>query len=105
MSLVLDGQSLGELGEMRELLRAMGETARRAMPGGYKTPLTVRMRLPKKEAEPEEATTEYRFKLIIPQKVIVAGVAEVSRIVSVAAASFEMILREESLSSYLPPVG
>ena len=105
VSLVLDGRSLEELGEVGELLRAMGETARRAMPGGYKTPLTLRMRLSRKETAPEEATTEYRFKLIIPQKVIVAGGAEVSRIASVAAASFEMILREESLSAYLPPVG
>jgi len=105
VSLVLDGRSLGELGEMRDLLRAMGETARRAMPGGYKTPLTVRMRLPRKETVPEEARTEYRFKLIIPQKAIVAGVAEASRITSMAAASFELILREESLAAFLPSVG
>ena len=101
LALVLDGADLGLLGETREVLRVLAELGREALPAEYRTPLTLRYRLGKMEAEVEEARTEFRFKIYLPRRAMEAGHATVADLAVTAAGAFGMILESPSLEGLL----
>jgi len=101
LALVVDLVPLGELGPPAEVLRVLGELTAHALPDGYSTPLTLRLRLPDGATEPETAETEVRFKLRLPRSVIAAGPSAVRGLASATMASFAEILHAPELLRYL----
>ena len=77
--------------------------ARSALPGGYRTPLTLRYRLPRLEGNPAESDTEYRFKLYIPRKALSTGHSAVAALAASTALAFREILNSQELRPFLAP--
>ena len=103
VALVVDLQPLARLGDPAHVLGELGGVAEDELPGGYVTPLTLRLRLPDGAKDPGAAEGEVRFKLVLPERSIEAGPAEVRRLTRETVASFERILASEALARYLPP--
>lgn len=101
LALVLDGPALRELSDPRAALASMAGTARKSLPGGYRTPLTLRYRLPGPEEDPLEADTEVRFKLYFPRLAMASGSAAVSVLAGTTAEAFLKILAASELEPFL----
>jgi hypothetical protein len=101
-ALVVDLVPLAELGDPAEALRAFVALTGEALPPDRATPVTLRMRLEDRTADPGGAETEVRFKVRIPRKVVAAGAEEVLRLAGSAVAGFEKILSSSVLAAYLP---
>lgn len=102
LALVVDLVGLAELGDAAEAMRALGSVAGPALPEGYETPLTLRLRMAHMEDDPGIAETEVRFKLRIPRRSIAAGHEEVRRLATSAVEAFERILASKELRRYEP---
>ena len=100
-ALVIDGPELGELGPMEDLLAALAAVSRDAMPEGYSTPVSVRLRLPKASTEPAEADSEFRLKIRIPQRAYKAGPDALSALASASVTAFEAALEHPGLRPFL----
>jgi len=101
LALVVDLVDLGELGDPSDVLRELGALSGRVLPNGYKTPLTLRLRLKDDSDEPALAETEVRFKLRIPRTAIEAGADAIRDLAVTAMAAFEKILRDPELARLL----
>lgn len=102
LSLVIDGPDLGALEGIRELLDDLARVAADSLPGGYRTPVTVRLHLPSPDADPGDAETGYRFKLHLPRSAIEEGASAVSALASAAVGAFETVLAHPGLARHLP---
>lgn len=100
-ALVIDGPELGELGPMEELLEALAAVSKDALPEGYTTPVSVRLRLPKVSTEPSEADSEFRLKLHIPHRAYEAGPDALSALASAVVTAFEAALQHPELRPFL----
>lgn len=100
LALVVDMAPLAELGDPTGVLGALGSLARAELPGGYSTPLTLRLRLPDSAADALDAEVEVRFKLVLPRRSMAAGAAEVRRLAAEAVRAFERILLSSELVAY-----
>lgn len=100
-ALVIDGPDLGELGSMEELLEALAAVSKKALPAGYGTPVSVRLRLPEVSTEPAEADSEFRLKLRIPKRAYEAGAGAVSALASASVTAFEAALQHPELRPFL----
>jgi len=100
LALVVDLAPLAELGDPTVVLGALRDLAKREMPSGYSTPLTLRLRLPSAGAETSRAEVEARFKLTLPSRAIAAGAGEVQSLTLQAVAAFERILRAGELARF-----
>ena len=98
LALVVDLVDLGELGDPSDVLQELGALSGRALPSGYRTPLTLRLRLKDDSDEPASAETEVRFKLRLPRSAIEAGADAVRELSGSAMSAFEEILRAPELS-------
>lgn len=103
LALVLDGPPLGRVGRVHDTLARLSAAARRALPEGYRTPLTVRFRLLDDHAGPEEAETEYRFKIRIPSSALKVGHSGLVALAGTAAGAFEALLEDSELRSAVGP--
>lgn len=103
LALVLDGPELHDLGAVPDVLGVLSEAAGRALPGAYRTPITVRFRLLDRHAGPGEAETEYRFKIRIPSSALEAGHAGVVALAGTVADAFEALLEDGELRSVTGP--
>jgi hypothetical protein len=92
LALVVEGPELSELGTMQELFTSLAKVGTECMPDGYRTPITVRMRVEGPDTAPGAASSEVRLKLHIPAKATKAGSAAVSVLASSAVAAFERVL-------------
>lgn len=92
LSLVVDGPPFGALGGPPEALALLGAAAGEAMPQGYSTPVSLRIRLPEPSADPASSEVEIRFKLRIPRAALAAGSAAVVALARVTVESFESLL-------------
>lgn len=101
LALVIDGPELGELGTMEELLKALATVSSDALPEGYPTPVSVRLRLPRASTEPGEADTEFRLKLRIPKRAFEAGADALSALASTSVTAFEAALQHPELKPFL----
>jgi len=100
LALVVDLVPLAELESPPEAMRALGSVAAAALPEGYRSPLTLRLRLERADDDPAGADTEVRFKLRIPRRSIEAGHGEIRRLAATTVASFERILASSELRRY-----
>ena len=93
MDLVL----LGELGDAGEALRCLGALSGTMLPGEYRTPLTLRLRLKDAGDDTVAAETEVRSKLRIPRRSIAAGPAAMSGLAMTTVTAFESVLASPEL--------
>lgn len=97
LALVLEGRHPDVTGTVPDLLRALGAVAGRALPGGYRTPVSVRYRIPDGAAGSDEVSTEVRFKLRIPSVAVEAGASAVSALASATVRAFERLLADSEV--------
>jgi hypothetical protein len=101
LALVVEGPLLSRMRDPERVLGDLAQVARGALPDGYRTPLSLRYRLPGVNAEPEESETEVRFKLHIPDKALQAGHSAVAALAATAAQAFQGILQSPGMEPYL----
>jgi hypothetical protein len=101
LALVLDGPELEGLGPPGDVLEGLAEVARRFLPPRYRTPITLRFRLPNLDTSGGEAETEYRIKLQIPAEACNAGQEAVSALASAVAGAFQALLESGELTPYM----
>jgi hypothetical protein len=100
LALVVDLVPLAELGDSQRALRALGALAKRGLPTGHSTPVTLRLRLRDGAADPATADAETRFKIRIPRTTIDEGADAVRHLAAEAVAGFERILSAPELARY-----
>ena len=88
----MEGPESSELGTMQELFTSLVKVGKECMPEGYRTPITVRMRVEGPDTAPGAASSEVRLKLYIPTKETKASSAAVSALASSAVAALERVL-------------
>jgi hypothetical protein len=103
LALVVDGPELSRMDGPEEVLAHLAAVAGRALPKGYKTPLTLRYRLPQLEGDPGESDTEVRFKLYLPSKALRAGHSAVAALATSTARAFRQILDSREMGPFLTP--
>ncbi|MGW8267635.1 MAG: hypothetical protein ACWGSQ_14815 [Longimicrobiales bacterium] len=102
LALVLDGPALQEVPDPAAALMALAELAGRMLPEGYRTPLTLRYRVPELGEDPAHAATEIRFKLLLPRGAMESGFSAVSALAGATAEAFQSILDSPGLEPYWP---
>ena len=103
LALVLEGPELAAMNDPASVLGCLVGIASQALPTGYRTPLTLRYRLPGLTNDPDGADTEIRFKLYVPAKALTAGHSAVSSLATSVAESFRKILVSPELAPFLSP--
>lgn len=103
LALVLDGPLLTEIPDPASAMATLACLARGILPGGYRTPLTLRYRIPELGEDPELADTEIRFKLLLPKSAMESGFSAVSALAGATARAFQAILESPGLAPYWPP--
>jgi hypothetical protein len=101
LALVVDARSLSELGDVTGSLGALAELARRRLPQGYRSPLTLRLHLETMDADPGSAQAEIRFKVRIPRSCIASGAPDVSVMAATAASALRALLEDPGLAPFL----
>lgn len=101
LALVVDLVQLGMAPPVEALLERLSALSSRHLPAGYRTPLSLRFRLPDGTVAPGEADAEVRFKLQIPKGAIAQGVAAVEALTGTTAHAFERILSEQEFATLL----
>jgi hypothetical protein len=92
LTLVVEGPELSALGPMKEFLSSLATVSADCMPEGYRTSVTVRLRMDGSEEDPAAAESEVRLKLYISAKAMKAGADAVSALASSAVVAFERAL-------------
>jgi hypothetical protein len=99
IALVVEGPALATLPPMGEFLSRLAQASRESLPKGYRTPLTVRLRMDGPEEDPSDADSEIRLKLRIPSNAVGAGAAAVSALASSTVTAFERAIEH---SAFVP---
>ena len=102
LALVVDSGLLSGLGDVPSALRRLGDISAEALPEGYRTPLTLRLRLDRGQ-EVGKASSEIRFKLRIPRAAFKAGAGSVAALAGTTVSAFQELLSDERLSTFLDP--
>ena len=103
LGLVVEGPRLSEVSDPGAVLSRLSSAARSALPEGYRTPLTLRYRLPRLDGNPGESDTEFRFKLYVPARALSAGHSAVAALAASTARAFGQILDSPGLHPLLSP--
>jgi len=103
LALVVDGPALRDADDPSRVLAQLSRLALGALPQGYRTPLTLRYRLPRLGDDPLGSDTEARFKLYLPEKAIRSGHGAVAALSTSTAQAFRSILESGGLGTFLPP--
>ena len=103
LALVLDGPELSEVGDPGTALSHLAGVARKALPEGYQTPLTLKYRLPNLSEDPGKSDTEFRFKLYIPAPALKAGHSAVVALTASTVRAFGKLLESQDLRGLLSP--
>lgn len=101
LALVLEGPVLEKVASPRDTLTLLAGEARKALPQGFHTPITLRYRLGRPGEDPAGARTEFRFKLYIPSEALTAGHGSVARLSRSVAVAFGDILDSDGLRPFL----
>lgn len=101
LALVVEGPELSGVRLPAEVLSRLAGVARESLPGGYRTPITLRYRLPGLSADPMVSDTEFRFKLYVPQKALEAGHSAVAALAATTAGAFRSIINAPELRPLL----
>ncbi len=101
LALVVDGPELAKVRDPEQTLSHLAAVAQEALPSGYRTPLTLRYRLPRLTGDPADSDTEFRFKLYLPPSALQAGHSAVVALAESTAGAFRGILGSEELAPLL----
>ncbi len=101
LALAVRGRTLGELGDFAGALKGLAREADRGLTRGHGTPVTLRATVPHRNARPEDARTECRFRLVIPDVAIDAGARVVRTLSSATVKSFEALLASRVVAEFL----
>jgi hypothetical protein len=101
LALVVEGPELTQVADPGGVLSHLAGVARRALPEGYRTPLTLRYRLPELDGDPGSSDTEFRFKLYLPPKAIKTGHSAVAALAASTAQAFGAILESAEMVPFL----
>lgn len=102
LALVVEGPVLGKAEDVRGTLTALSKAAGSILPEGYRRPISMRLHLENPDVSPEEAASEYRFKLQIPNAALDAGANAVVAMTTACVSAFEALLGDERLKRHLP---
>lgn len=100
LALVVEGREPSRTGDVPNVLSGLGRLASEALLEGYRTPVSLRFRLPDGDADVSDADVEIRFKVRIPGTAIEAGASAVSALASASVRAFEGLLDEPELGSW-----
>jgi hypothetical protein len=100
VSLVLEGPRLGEFGDVRAALAAVGAATRRRLARTFRASVSIKLRLEDASARVEDAGTELRIKVRVPQAALQAGVGAVSELAGGVVRGFETLLEDPDLARY-----
>ena len=103
LALAVDLRPLTGLRPVEATLGRLARLAGSALMVGYRTPLTLRFRLPDTDREPTDAETEVRFKLRLPRSAIDAGAPAVSALASSSVRAFLSLLALPELQDLIDP--
>jgi hypothetical protein len=101
LALVVDLVAAGVAPPVEALLARLAELSSRHLPPGYRTPLSLRFRLPDGNVTPGDAESEVRFKIQIPKAAIARGAGVVEALTGTVAHAFERLLAAEELRELL----
>lgn len=102
LALVLDLRAPDDLPGVPETLGTLAERASAHLPEGYRTPVTLRLRLADAGRLPRDATLEARLKLVVPRAALEAGSSAVSALCSATVDAFDALLADPELGRLLP---
>lgn len=88
LALVVPGPGLSALGDVQAALARLASVTKACTPSDLRTPLTVRARLDRAESLPGTAEVEFRVKVLIRPRVILAGKRVVAAVVRAALTAF-----------------
>ena len=94
LALVLDLRALPELPPVPDVLAALSEMAARHMLEGYRTPVTLRLRLGDTPRPVERATLEARIKLALPAAGVEAGAGAIEAVAGATVDAFRSLLAD-----------
>lgn len=100
LTLAVRGPSLGALGDFTATLKELARTANRELTRGHATPVTLRATVPHRGARAEDARTECRFRLAIPDVAIAAGARVVRTLSTATVKSFEALLASRVVADF-----
>ncbi len=103
LALVVDLRSPPDLPPVAAVLEEAGAIAGEYLPEGYRTPVTLRLRLPDRHRAAVDASVETRFKLDLPRTAIDAGASAVSALSAAAVKAFDDLLSDERLRRWRRP--
>jgi hypothetical protein len=101
LALVLDCRSLDELGEVPSVLAVLARLTQAHLPAGYRTPVTLRLRLDDPGAEAGTALAEVRFKLRVPRSAFDAGAPALAALSAATVERFAALLGAPELRPLL----
>ena len=101
LALVADVRPLWELVSVPDALRRLADLTRDHLPSGYRTPVTLRLRLADPDEDAVESELEARLKLVIPRVATEAGAGAVAALVSSTLRAFETILADPGAAAVL----
>lgn len=94
LGLVADVRPLWELASVPDALERLAALARAHLPGGYATPVSLRLRLARTDEDAGEAELEARVKLRIPRAAMDAGASAVAALSAAVVGALEEMLRD-----------
>jgi hypothetical protein len=100
LTLAVRGPALGALGDFADALKELARVANRELTRGHSTPVTLRATVPHRSARPEDALTECRFRLVIPDVAIDAGARVVRTLSAATVESFEALLASRVVAEF-----
>jgi hypothetical protein len=101
LSLVVDGPRLGVIGDVSRVLIRLGAAAAEQLPAGYRTPVSLRIRMEKPATDPHAADVEVRFKLRIPSAALEAGADTIADLAAETVGAFESLLSHADVQALL----
>jgi hypothetical protein len=101
LALVADVHPVPELPGVPEALEGLAALVRRHLPDGYRTPVTLRLRLGDPERPAEHAHLETRMKLALPPAALEAGHGAVAALTTATLSAFERLLGDEAAARWL----
>lgn len=105
IALVVDLLDLQDLGRVQTSLGVLGELSAASLPEGYRTPVSLRFRLPEAGDDPGAAEAQVRFKLQFPRATIGTGPAAIAELAQRTVRAFEDLLEADALRGLMPPEG
>jgi hypothetical protein len=101
LSLVVEGPPFGEMGDPSRALGLLGAAAEERLPRGYRTPISLRVRLDEPSADPAGSDVEVRFKLRIPGTALESGALAVADVAAAAVRAFESLLAHPAIGALM----